>query len=296
MAGSTRTGVDVVNPAAVTSPDSYHPEFSDEGDIVLLASDSVRFRIPTTVLRRASGFFRSMFDSAQPDHSTPSGEPSVISVDEDARTMAIILKVASGLPVEFLKAFTEITDIDRIALAADKYDIPAVLRVLELAMYAPSAKAHPLHRYAMASRYGWHDVCVEAAVDTLDMDLNFQNVPSMDMEHLARLLRLRYRRVHAMAAALEDQEGQFAVGNKGACLYCGKALARPTAWENMKRYLLCEITFMPSGSTIRLDDPCCQAVKDATCTECPGGAPLFDWVLTERLVDNMIASLPTDLD
>ncbi|KZW03252.1 hypothetical protein EXIGLDRAFT_828616 [Exidia glandulosa HHB12029] len=252
--------------AAVSSPVAYHPDFEGEDDVVLVTSDSVRFRISSAVLRHASGFFHTMFDNPQPDNEIPSKEPNVRSLDEDARTMAILLKVASGLRVEFLKTFGDIVvgEMERIAFAADKYDMSAALDVIELAMYTPTAMAHPLHRNAMATRYGWHDVSAEAALDALDLELTFQDIQSMDMAHFNRLLRLRHRRVAAFATALNNRDGQLAGGNRGTCYKCQLELERPTVWENMKRYLLFELASKPSGSSISFDDSCCVAASSVS--------------------------------
>ncbi|KZW03253.1 hypothetical protein EXIGLDRAFT_725708 [Exidia glandulosa HHB12029] len=283
---------------ASSSPDTYHPAFNSEGDVVLVTSDSIRFRITSPVLRTASGFFRTMFDSAHPDPGTPLGEPSVISVDEDAHTMTVLLKVASGMRVDFFKTLPNIEDMERVMFAGEKYDMPAVMEAMELMMYTPTAKSRPLHRYALASRYGWSDICADAAIDTLDLEIDFHDVPAMDLEHFNRLLRLRSRRVAAMSAALNDKNGRFKGGNRGTCAPDGThTLAQPTAWEVMKRYILYEMTIRPSGSSIDFADPCCVAVATAVCPKCPAATRpyLFAWEVTRRNIERILASLPKDL-
>ncbi|EJD50664.1 hypothetical protein AURDEDRAFT_112244 [Auricularia subglabra TFB-10046 SS5] len=277
----------------VPSESWYHPDFSDEGDVVLQTPAGVQFRIEASILRRSSGFFSTMFASAQPDPSP--GELQTIRVEEDEKTLDVLLKIASGRYVPFTEQLVDMADIERVAHAADKYDMAAALALVRLLMHAPVAKAMPLHRYALASRYGWEDIRADAAADSLSVDIDFADVPPMDMLHLTRLLTLRQRRVTAFAAALHDPQGNFSSGNRGTCSAASHPLDKPTPWENLKRSMILDITHNPSGTTVLSDEACNRAVEKATCPKCGDHKSLWRWDMTRDNILDTISRLPKDL-
>ncbi|KZW03263.1 hypothetical protein EXIGLDRAFT_828625 [Exidia glandulosa HHB12029] len=281
--------------SSVPAPEiSYHADFATDGDIELATPANVHFRIASSTLCRSSSFFRAMFANAQPDSST--SERHVVVVDEDEQTVEVLLKIASGLPVQFLQ-LTEMEDVERLAHAADKYDMPAALNFLQVYMHVPAVRAQPLRRYALAARYGWEDSCAEALVDTLQLDIDFSPgaLPPMDMLHLARILRLRQFRIKAFAAVLDDVV-LFGFGNSGKC-NAQHVLPKPTPWDTLKAFLVLELTRHPCGTTVlSANHAVLEAAREAKCKECENGTLLYHWPRTLDLLQRALQRLPTKLD
>ncbi|EJD50675.1 hypothetical protein AURDEDRAFT_160579 [Auricularia subglabra TFB-10046 SS5] len=268
-----------------------------DGDIVLETPSGGQFRAQSVALARASGFFAAMFTDARPDVSSATTAPEVISVEEDNLTMTVLLNVAAGRPFPF-NELRDMADIERIAQAADKYDIPAVLSILEVMMHAPVAREQPLRRYALAARYGWAAVRVDTEKELLDLEIDYANLPPMDMLHLARLLRLRQLRVSTLASILDDPDGEFKKGNVSRCLPGGHALSRPTAWDSIKAAVLWEVSRKPSGSTV----PALLGSYSESTTSCSvcGRAGLtvnlWTWKHTCDKIIQAVNGLPSTLD
>lgn len=274
--------------------DTFHEDFTVDGDIELVTPSRVHFVVPSSVLARASGFFRAMFANAHPDQD-PAREREVIAVEEDEQTLEILLKIVCALPYAFAQ-MDDMDVIERVACAADKYDVPAALQTMQLLMHAPIARPHALRRYALAARFGWDTVCADALVETLDADIDFARLPPMDMMHLARLMRLRQYRVTTFATVLDDKV-IFNSGNRDTCFGAGHILRRPTAWESLKAALVLELVRRPSGKTVvSANQVFLDAAREAICPDCSPPCALYNWPDTFNLIKRALERLPTNLD
>ncbi|EJD50666.1 hypothetical protein AURDEDRAFT_160570 [Auricularia subglabra TFB-10046 SS5] len=267
-------------------------------DVVLQTPSGTQYRVPSAALARASGFFAALFSSAHPDDTSSATSPNVIAVDEDDSTIAPLLSAVTGQPFRFREELKDMGEIVRITQAADKYDMPTVLAVMELMMYAPVAREHPLRRYALASRHGWDSVRDEVVQELLDVEMDFVDLPPMDMLHLGRLLRLRQTRVSTLATILNNPEGEFGAGNSAKCT-TGHDLTHPTLWESLKTAVLWEMSRRPSGSTVpAIFQP--YSPEASNCPDCArkDGSTVSLWATnhTCNRILTIIKELPNKLD
>lgn len=276
-------------------PPAFHPDFQS-GDLELVsAGGKLRFRTHAATLARASGFFAAMFADAKADAAN--GEPAQITLDEDERTLEALLRIVHGVP--FLSALDLEGDIDaveRLALAAEKYDVGAALEVVRLALHSPALRAteHALRRYALASRLGWTAIAQEAATASLDVVLDYRSpLPQMEMRDLERLLALRHSRIAAFTDALDAADGPFVSESSPTCRVGGiPHQLDPSAWTMLKQSMLLEMWQRPSGASVLADRGAIAVFRGMKCCM---SAPRHNWERFLERLSTLIDGLPSEL-
>ncbi|THH08555.1 hypothetical protein EW145_g2633 [Phellinidium pouzarii] len=201
------------------SPDVALPEWqptyiSPDADVVLLSSDGQKFRVHSSIMVLASGFFKGMLGLPQSrsQHNVEQTSPNA------AEDETIALQERSGV----LKAILDIVYPDRtffdsgdptfdlfreICFAAEKYDMPSVLQSLQLFLRATIRDHPPILAYALACRYSWTKEAELASTETLSHNIRTQD--SMDqlkhasMEGAMQLIRFHFTRCDLLIAALD---------------------------------------------------------------------------------------------
>ena len=75
----------------------FHDRYNfDDGDLILLTSDNVKFRVHSVVLKAGSGVFRDMLELARPNEQN-SSEP--INLSKTRATIIYTIKLALSLPI-----------------------------------------------------------------------------------------------------------------------------------------------------------------------------------------------------
>lgn len=181
------------------------PPFDDaKADIILRASDNVDFRVFKTILSLASPLFKDMFSLPQPSTDEVPQSPGdeyrdgllVIPFTEDALTLDFILR--SCYPVRSPK-INGINDLPKILIAARKYQIEVFEGVAESALEA-AISDDPVGVYAIALRFGLHDVADKAARRTVHYPVLTYSEPLMNVSIPQYFRLLKYRDDCAIAA------------------------------------------------------------------------------------------------
>jgi hypothetical protein len=129
----------------------YHPLFSsDEGNVIIRSSDGTHCRLPSVVLRTASGFFRLMLTLPQGEGTAPLED--TIAIDEGEDVAERLFKMISGLS---LATWESLDIVERVLLAAEKYDMPGAISTIRFGITRPMFLAHPFWLYAIAARFEW---------------------------------------------------------------------------------------------------------------------------------------------
>lgn len=283
--------------SSATDTPCVHRDFTS-GDVEIITRTGTRFRTQSAVLCRTSGFFASLFEHAQAEGAAAQGEPAQITVDEDDQTIAILLKIASGLPFLAETNSLGVSGVERLALSAEKYEIPGALDVVRLALHAKkfNLPENVMLRYTLASRFNWTDLAEEAALETLDLALKYDKLPYMDMRHLTRLLSLRQRRIDAFTQVITSLSGAFALENNGNCRHSSKshpAGDEKVAWAMLRASLVLKMWRRPSGSSILQVDELVGAVQEAKCRV--HGLNIYDWDRLKGKLEILLSQLPTTL-
>lgn len=246
------------NDADVKPERNFHPIYNDATttDLVLASSDQVLFRVHSVVLSTASGVFRQMM-GVQRDAEESSETP--VQMDEPAEVLLALLDVfypdrlclppaiGYGLPSgafrqgqqgkawrqEQLSQSPPFHILRDLALAADKYDMPGVMRVVRRTLFvsvpvpsngnlagtssssqvmlANPQQHPPVELYALARRLEWDAEASAASTATLSCALlgpaadaaSMQALERMDAVSAVRLLNLHARRRAAFVEALD---------------------------------------------------------------------------------------------
>lgn len=278
-------------------PHAYHPDFTT-GDVELSsASGGLRFRCQMSILTRASTVFALMFADAKPDPEAASGEPSQILLDDDEATLEVLLRIAHGVPfLSVLDLEGDIDAVERVALAAEKYELRAALDVVRLALLSLTLRRpeHALRRYALASLLGWPHIAQDAATASLDVALAYREpLPLMDLRDLERLLALRHSRIAAFTEALNSAGGPFAFENSKMCSNRKHGM-NEAKWRILKQAMLLEMWQRPSGASVLADSAATAAFRGMVCNPC-GGSPVYDWESFCARLKALIDGLPDEL-
>ncbi|KZV97575.1 hypothetical protein EXIGLDRAFT_764235 [Exidia glandulosa HHB12029] len=141
---------------ALTEKPVFHPDFDDDGgDVTLVACDGMRFRVHSTQLKRASGWFRSLFAIPQPERRAASDR--TLAMSEDSLIVEILLDISFALPPNVAR-LESLSDLERALLAAEKYEMPAALEILAQTVRFRAEGQDPWHLYAVAKHFGFGDL------------------------------------------------------------------------------------------------------------------------------------------
>ncbi|KAH8111704.1 hypothetical protein DFH11DRAFT_573923 [Phellopilus nigrolimitatus] len=180
-------------------PPYFHPEYNHpDGDVVLSTNDGVLFRVHSFILKVASGFFRQMLEVPR---AATEYRDDPIPLDEDAQTIVTVLNII--YPHEDIPAIKTYKEAWALATAADKYDMPRVLKTVRSAVTTnEDLRIHKVRLYALACHWKWEDVIEAAALGAVDYlravvaGNSFEDgVDRLGAKELLRLFRFHQMRV-----------------------------------------------------------------------------------------------------
>ncbi|KAF7791922.1 hypothetical protein EIP86_002948 [Pleurotus ostreatoroseus] len=279
-----------------------HPAFADEdADILLCSRDNVLFRVHSLVLRLASGWFRTLFTLPQSPLPAPPlckrPPPELIPMVEPADVLAALLGTACG---HALPPLDSLPFVEALLHAADKFDMPAALSVLRLALTAPPLlDAHPVRVYGLACQWGWREEARAAAARTVGVDLcsrdAVRDMGAVDAPYLARLMLLHRRRREALKAALDAPGEFYANCAPGKCSQCQKEIVH-AGWLQLKYAWVAAMETCPAevASGRILQRPEVHEVLGATCQHCE--RKLYNPEVTMVKLKAILDRLPTSVD
>lgn len=179
--------------------DADRPFDDPRADVILRSSDGVDFRVFKTVLSLASPLFNDMFSLPQRSpYSNPQQQSDrvqyrdgllVIPFTEDSQTLEFILR--SCYPIRSPK-ISELTDLSKVLSASRKYQIDVFDGVAE-SMLDATIPEDPFGVYAIAVRFGLHDIADKAARRTVRKPLLTFSKPLLELsvDQYYRLLKYR---------------------------------------------------------------------------------------------------------
>ncbi|KAJ7076994.1 hypothetical protein B0H15DRAFT_862767 [Mycena belliarum] len=147
-------------------------------DVILRSSDGVDFRAHRLVLSLASPIFKQMFQLPQPQ-SEP--EVPIIPLAESVLVLDRFLRFfypGTESSVPNLEQLREILDIALI-----KYDMHSLASLGKQYLRSHISDA-PVGVYAIACRYGWKDVALDAAKQSLQYPLRAFGAPPIQLHHI----------------------------------------------------------------------------------------------------------------
>ena len=190
----------------------FHDRYNfDDGDLTLLTSDNVKFRVHSAVLKVGSGVFRDMLELARPDTQNPS-EP--ISLSETSATLERVFQFLYPADATLLKpaTFKGAQDLCEIAI---KYDMPLALSGMRLVILGTREYYidDSIDVYIYACKHGWDDVADVASAATLTTGLSNERVMKKlkalngpDLYNLINLHTRRKKQIVDSIRALEDDD------------------------------------------------------------------------------------------
>ncbi|TDL26528.1 hypothetical protein BD410DRAFT_524829 [Rickenella mellea] len=194
----------------------FHPSYnSQDGDLVLSSSDNVLFRVNSDVMRRASGFFKEMYEMPRSDDEKPG--PLTATANTVATALDIIYPdrdlPAPSYPIG-LPAFTTpcLYDfVEQLQSFADSYSMPKVTlyvrSLIATGIASDSFRSSQLQLFALCCEYGWEEEAKQASTGTLDLDLKSpecdEALDRLSVRNLRRLQDLHYRRRRAFLDVME---------------------------------------------------------------------------------------------
>ncbi len=207
-----------------------------DADVIVRSSDRIDFHLHKTILGRASPVFAEMFTL---NFVTPSANPQVVEVVEDAQTLDALLR--SCYPV-IHPSFETVEELLAVLKAAEKYDMQYLVSSLEQNTLAllKSNGVDPLRAYAIAHVYKYRDVA-RAAARLLLPDPQYlertSQVPELD-EIPASALRtfVAYRRACIKAACRMVDDAQWMATRAGRDIWisrrgAGKIMGVENSWS-----------------------------------------------------------------
>ncbi|KLO10944.1 hypothetical protein SCHPADRAFT_999218 [Schizopora paradoxa] len=158
-----------------------HPKYAAaDGDVVLVSSDNVKFKVHSLILREASTVFEGMVNmpAPQPDGAGNSSDHEV-KLEEPSFVVESLMDAI--YPRETLPTVSNYAQAWEIAKAADKYMIGRALSILQaIILQNEELRKQTLRLYKLARRYQWTDVIASSSRASLDKPL--LNFLYMDLE------------------------------------------------------------------------------------------------------------------
>lgn len=185
---------------SLNSSDHYHHRYKHEdGDVTLLASDGLKFRVHSFLLKTNSSVFRDMLDLARPS------DEAILT--EDSKTLSSLLDFVYPSDAPSLPKPATLKDVDVLVEVADKYNMPRVIASLRsIALGEEKYRTSPLDLYALACKWKWQDVAEVASTETLKFNLNedeyIDELKQLDAVDICRLLKLHAQRKRKIVKCL----------------------------------------------------------------------------------------------
>src|SRR5882762_145175 len=231
----------------MTEPNqSYDPMFNslDDNCVVLVSSDGIHYRIHSSILRIASGFFHAMITLPQ-----VSDRPDSVTLEEKSNVVGILLRMISGLEVAKWESYEVIEDVLE---AANKYDMPGPIAVMRLMITSPQFLEDPLRLFVVATRFGWAEEAKLASRLTLTLAIYDEEhetiLGRLSSRYLLKLLKLHQRRKDGFKGLIDNQD-KFNAGNTDPHLCCG-GVKDNVFWRSLKSAMAAEMNRRPKGDTL----------------------------------------------
>jgi hypothetical protein len=167
---------------------------------VLRSSDGTQYRVHSSVLSTASGYFRAVLKGEVAEQR----DRDVIQLEAPDKVLEPLLRVVCCLP---LQRWNSLRTVDAVLLYAEKYDMPGALTAMRTVMTSPLALEQAVWAYTVASHFGWEEEAKEASRHTLKLSIDDESYDSvldrMSSQALRKLQRLHQRRVDAVKELLD---------------------------------------------------------------------------------------------
>jgi hypothetical protein len=141
-------------------------------DVIIESEDGRRFHLHKLMLSRSSTFFREMFTLPQGEHLGEGIPMPVIQVSESSDTLGLLFKLL--YPLESGIGSPSFGVIYEALSAASKYEMNGV-RFLIKEHLTPRVGTSPVAAFLIACRFGFREIALEAARQTLHNPILIQN-------------------------------------------------------------------------------------------------------------------------
>ncbi|KAF7795742.1 hypothetical protein EIP86_006909 [Pleurotus ostreatoroseus] len=138
----------------------FAPTPFDEGDIILVSSNHVGFKIHKIILSVASTCFGDLLSPPQPAEQTQELDVPHVAMEEDGETLDHLLRFC--YPIVPKPGIATLTEVNNVLAAATKYDLKIVIEQI-LKRLEDFAFTQPLRVFAIACRMGFEDQARAAA-------------------------------------------------------------------------------------------------------------------------------------
>ncbi|KAJ7304813.1 hypothetical protein DFH08DRAFT_1055169 [Mycena albidolilacea] len=252
-----------------------HPFANAAGaDAILRSSDGVDFYVHRTILSLVSPVFETIFSLPQPELSTAL---PVIDMQESSATLDRALRFFYPGTHPNAETLDELRGIIDVLM---KYDMQSVISVAKYYLEKYHA-LHPLAVYAIAFRYGWKDVAIAAAKETLKDLLRMLNTAApSDLEGLTAiayhdLLHYHYRCSEAARSTARSLKWllwptafEFCRCNRTPVIFSDNAPHQVPVWFSQYLTSLGELLALMPGAKMHQTGVFYQALEQAKCQHC----------------------------
>ncbi|KLO10955.1 hypothetical protein SCHPADRAFT_930230 [Schizopora paradoxa] len=170
---------------STTQTATLHSNYeAEDGDVVLVSSDNVQFRVHSRILREASSVFKDMACMPAPQDEQLSDR--IIKFEEPAYVVEFLMDAI--YPREVFPSVANYAQAWEIAKAADKYEIGRAHTVLQGSLIENEAFGQPLRLYKLACFYEWKKAIAWSSKASLNKPLlKLSNMKSEDRKSLMEL-------------------------------------------------------------------------------------------------------------
>jgi len=168
-------------------PAGFHPNYpTEDGDVILLSSDGVKFCVHSLMLRKASSVFDGMISMPAPNHPANQPANNVIPLSEPAFVVAFLMDAI--YPHDSFPSIANYEEARQIVAAQDKYTFGRVLPILRsVVIDNEELRNQTLRLYSLARKRQWTEEIASSSKKTLDKKLYYS-----DPEHLKQILELSH--------------------------------------------------------------------------------------------------------
>lgn len=131
--------------------DQFQPDFEFNDAVTHSSAEGALFRVPSITLRMASGFFRTMLPLPQGQEE----EEEIIQLEEPTRVVGTMLRIVCCVGIDVGCALATIDDMSALLFAAEKYEIPGVIFLVQASITSRRFLRRTLLVYSISCRHGW---------------------------------------------------------------------------------------------------------------------------------------------
>ena len=270
------------NPLTMTTTIDY----PGPHDLVVVASDGVRFNLSCTVLANTSSFFADMFTLGEPSSSTQSPEARTVNASENHVVLDTLFAISYSHPERPRPNITTFAQITELIRVADKYRMRHALdylsshlmipRIQGTTISQPFTVTHSLATLSLSSTHGFSLPARLALKEAVNAKNSIWNVAfddttldgfTLDFQTLRKILGLRKSRADAYKTFIQSLQPCF---NHSYEIYdAAYAPGAPTpsscatALRNWKEYLLMNFEEAPNSTAFSVD-----FYQGSTCSSC----------------------------